>query len=283
MKSFCFKTNNTQIIDYLLNRIDEIDFENLIYSKNKFKVYNNIIIHYTGNNNTEFYKFLSNLLEEVVIEFYEYKILKQLLAYNYFYFDEYERTKILENCMQIIEPEEYTKKISQKKSVKDYIKENKSMILDGFIYFRLQDYLKYLDEVVDYAVNQFIIEKEYKEFIGLLKVYVETKTPEHQLLHLIYMNGESILLDEKRNIVSVCENIYNAKYLSDISFSSNDFALNTLLTLLPRRIEIHLIDNEDEFINTIKLIFEGRVSICKDCEICKTYKLLNDTKTIRNK
>lgn len=283
MKSFCFKTNNTQILNYLLNRIQEIDFENLIYSQNQFKIYKNITIHYRGNNNNKFYNFLTELIGEVVIEFYEEKILKQLINYNYFYFDEYEKNKILENCMQLIEPEMYNTKLLDNKNIKEYVKENKAMILDGFVYFRLRAYLEYLDEVVDSGVNQFVIEKEYREFISLLRVYVESKVPEYNLLHLIYINGESILLDEKRNIVSVSENIYNAKYLSDISFSSNDFALNTLLCLLSRRIEIHLIDDEDEFINTLKLIFEGRVTICKDCDICKTYKILNNAKISHNK
>ena len=283
MKSFCFKTNNTQILNYLLNRIQEIDFENLIYSQNQFKIYKNITIHYIGNNNNKFYEFLTELIGEVVIEFYEEKILKQLINYNYFYFDEYEKNKILENCIQLIEPEVYTPKLFDNKNIKEYVKENKAMVLDGFVYFRLKAYLEYLDEVVDSGVNQFIIEKEYREFISLLRVYVESKVPEYNLLHLIYINGESILLDEKRNIVSISENIYNAKYLSDISFSSNDFALNTLLCLLPKRIEIHLIDDEDEFINTLKLIFEGRVTICKDCDICKTYKILNNAKISHNK
>lgn len=283
MKSFCFKTNNTQILNYLLNRIQEIDFENLIYSQNQFKIYKNITIHYRGNNNNKFYNFLTELIGEVVIEFYEEKILKQLINYNYFYFDEYEKNKILENCIQLIEPEVYTPKLFDNKNIKEYVKENKAMVLDGFVYFRLKAYLEYLDEVVDGGVNQFIIEKEYREFISLLRVYVESKVPEYNLLHLIYINGESILLDEKRNIVSISENIYNAKYLSDISFSSNDFALNTLLCLLPKRIEIHLIDDEDEFINTLKLIFEGRVTICKDCDICKTYKILNNAKISHNK
>lgn len=283
MKSFCFKTNNTQVLNYLLNRIQEIDFENLIYSQNQFKIYKNITIHYRGNNNNKFYNFLTELIGEVVIEFYEEKILKQLINYNYFYFDEYEKNKILENCMQLIEPEMYNTKLLDNKNIKEYVKENKAMILDGFVYFRLRAYLEYLDEVVDSGVNQFVIEKEYREFISLLRIYVESKVPEYNLLHLIYINGESILLDEKRNIVSVSENIYNAKYLSDISFSSNDFALNTLLCFLPRRIEIHLIDDEDEFINTLKLIFEGRVTICKDCDICKTYKILNNAKISHNK
>ena len=134
--------------------------------------------------------------------------MKQLINYNYFYFDEYEKKKILENCMQIIDPEIYIEKLSEKNNIKKYIRENNSMIIDGFVYFRLKKYLEYLDEVVDNAVNKFIIEKEYREFISLLRVYIESRASKYTLLHLIYINGESVLLDEKRNIVSVSENIY---------------------------------------------------------------------------
>lgn len=162
MKSFCFKTNNIRILEYILKRIDEIDFENLIYSKNKFSIYENVIIHYFGNDNEAYYEFLSKLLEEIVIEFFEEKILKQLINYNYFYFDEYEKIKILENSIQIIEPEECIKYISENKDVKEYLKQNKSMILEGFIYFRLKNYISYLDNIIDYAVNQFIIEKNIR-------------------------------------------------------------------------------------------------------------------------
>lgn len=89
------------------------------------------------------------------------------------------------------------------------------------------------------------------------------------------MDGESVLLDNEKNIIPVEDEIFKAKYLSDISFSSNDYALNTLLNLTPKKLIIHLIDNEpeDEFINTLKLIFENRYEICTDCNICSTFKL----------
>ena len=62
--------------------------------------------------------------------------------------------------------------------------------------------------------------------------------------------------------------------MSDITFSSNDYCLNTLLNILPKQIFIHLIDsNEDEFINTLKNIFGKKVTICFECELCKKYKI----------
>ena len=141
--------------------------------------------------------------------------------------------------------------------------------------FRINDYVKILDNIVDMAVNKYIIEKEYKEFINLLKIYVNTTGTKADIMHLIYTNGESILLDKDKNIVHIDKNISNTKYLSDISFSSNDIALNTLLSILPKKLIIHIIDKEDEFINTLKLIFDDRIEICKACNICKTFNIKN--------
>ena len=154
-----------------------------------------------------------------------------------------------------------------------YLKNNKSIILNGFLNFRIKDYMSILEEVVDEAVNNFVIEKEYLEFISLLKMYVNSQKSTCDIVHLIYNNESSILLDKDKNIINVSDDVFKAKYLSDISFSSNDYALNSLLTLIPKKIYIHLIDNcIDEFIHTLSLIFESRVEICTDCDIFKIYK-----------
>ena len=90
---------------------------------------------------------------------------------------------------------------------------------------------------------------------------------------MIYKSKDSIIINDNKEIVSCNDNISKAKYISDISFSSNDLALNTLLNLLPQKITIHLIDGyQDEFINTLSLIFQDRIMICQDCDICKVYR-----------
>ena len=280
MKSYCIKTNNKKIIDYLLDKIEKINFENIYYCNKEFKIYQNVVIHYTGENIDGFINFVTELISGTIIKFYEEKIIIRIINSNYFYFDNNEKKIILENCKEFcrIDIEEKKEKLYQ--AIATYIKENKAIVLDGIINFRIQEYIKILDNIVDMAVNQYIIEKEYTEFINLLRAYVNTTESGIKLLHLIYINGESILLDEEKNIVPLSENIFNAKYLSDITFSSNDYALNTLLNMLPKKLEIHIINEEDEFINTLKLIFENRVYICKDCSICKTYRMIKNVKEI---
>lgn len=277
MKSLCIKTNNSNILDYLLNELKYADIKNICFSKNQFKNYKNIIIHYLSNDNSYFLSKICSLLSFLVIDEIEDTIMKRIIHKNYFYFDSLERENILKNCYNILSDEYYTwfdKKFNAiYQSFYEFISVNKILVLDGFINFRLQKYNSILDEIVSESVNNYIIEKEYMEFISLLKLYVNSQNTNSNIVHLIYKNSDSILLDENKNIILNSEELFNAKYLSDISFSSNDIALNSLLTLLPKKIYIHLIDNNiDEFINTLQLIFENRVSICLNCELCNLYR-----------
>lgn len=284
MKSLCIKTNNSKILDYLLNELKYSEIEDICFSENQFKNYKNVIIHYLSTDYSYFYSKMSTLLSFLITDEFEDIFMKRILDKNYFYFDAIERNKILKDCYDILSDEYYTwfdKKFDALyNSIYSFISNHKILILDGFINFRLQDYTSILDDIISEAVNNYIIEKEYMEFISLLKLYINSQKNNSNIIHLIYKTSESILLDENKNLILNSEEIFNAKYLSDISFSSNDYTLNSLLNLLPKKIYIHLIDNQiDEFINTLQLIFENRVSICLNCEICNLYRYHKKTFT----
>ena len=278
LKSFCIKTNNNKIVNYLLTEFQNAKIDNMYISNLKFKFYNNVIVHYKGKDLNCFYNVFSNVLSSAVLNFYEENLIKHLMNNNYFYFTEIEQEKIISIINEYLSDNDFSEVAIRKSSIEvswiEYFSNNKSAILDGFVNFRLNEYIKILDYIVDLGVNKFIIDREYSEFIDLLKCYINSKECNSPLVHLIYKSQESTLLDEFKNIITVDESIFNSKYLSDISFSSNDYTLNTLLTLLPKKIYIHLVDNiEDEFINTLKLIFDNRIYICNDCSLCKIYRL----------
>ena len=226
MKSFCIKTNNIQIINYLLKNLEISPLENIYFVNKEFKNFKNVIIHYTGIETNTFFTLISEIITNCILYFYEPLLLKKILNFNFFYFDSYEQDHIKENCLKYISQQEI-QNIKYRKNeiyteVLKYIIENKYMILDGFVSFRLENYLYTLEEIVDYNVNEYVIEKEYTEFINLLKMYVDSKPPESSTIYLVYCNGESVLLNKNKDLIDLNENITNAKYLSDISFSSND-------------------------------------------------------------
>ena len=277
MKSLCIKTNNSQIIDYLLKSFENINLEDTYISIKKFKHFNNIIIHYLGSEYINFYTHTSNIITKCIINYYEDELIYNNINLNYFYFNLYEKKKILENTVNLLLDEKNSalRYDSINNSVFELINSNHSFYLQGVINFKLDNYITFLNNQIDIAVNKFLIDKEYLEFVSILKLYIksESKNSKTEHLHLIYQNKTSIIIDDDKNIISCSDNISKAKYISDISFSSNDLALNTLLNIVPKNITIHLVDGYyDEFINTLKLIFQDRIRICEDCDICNMYR-----------
>lgn len=279
MKSICIKSNNKYIIDYLLKEFSKIDLESIYLSNHTFKIYENVIIHYTGDDVDTFHAYLCDILTKCIIFFYERKLVRNLIEYNYFYFNDIEKQKILDNCMDLFnEMDTYEEKYHAiYSSLDSYLLEHHSLVLTGFVNFRLKNYRDILDYNTDLSVSNFLIEREYHEFIDILHLYVNSKESKMDIVHLVYSNKDSVLLDCNKDLIPIDNSLLDAKYLSDISFSSNDYCLNTLLNILPKKLHIHLVNGyEDEFITTLKLIFDSRVSICTDCDICHVYRLTNN-------
>lgn len=277
MKSLCIKTNNLDIINYLQKSFENINLENTYISIKKFKHFNNIIIHHTGNDYTKFNNYISNSITKAILKYCEEQIVYNNIIFNYFYFSTYEKKKILENTLSLLNEENISNQCY------DYINNeifrnilfSHSIYLQGIINFKLTDYIHFLNTQIDIAVNKFLIDKEYLEFVNILKLYIKSESENSKIehVHLIYKDKISIITDDNQNIISYNDNLKKARYISDISFSSNDLALNTLLNLVPKAITIHLVDGyPDEFINTLKLIFQENVKICEECDICSVYK-----------
>lgn len=268
MKSLCIKTNNIKSIDYLLNSLETLDIGDTYFSCKTFKHYTNIIIHYLGNDLSHFNSSISDLLTCLTFDNLEYAFLKKLVLQNYFYFDSIEINKVLNICEEILyESDEFSFENRYNilfDSFYDFLSSNNKLYLNGFLFFQNKKYFRYLEETIDIAVNKFIIEREYLEFISLLKIYINTHSSGSNLVSLYYDKAKPTLFDENNNIIDIKGDSFDMKYLSDISFSSNDYILNALLTLIPKKIVVHLSDSSmDEFINTLSLIFENRITICK--------------------
>ena len=107
MKSFCIKTNNNAILEYLLDKLDYLELEEVKYSKNKFKIYSNIIVHFIGEKISFFDEKLSSIITDTILKFYKEKMIKKIINFDYFYFEEYEKKIIIQNCCEIIESSEY--------------------------------------------------------------------------------------------------------------------------------------------------------------------------------
>lgn len=159
MKSFCIKTDNNKIIYFLQTEFEKIELEDIKFSKKQFKIYKNIIIHYKGKNKKEFLYSLSCIIARCIEKFYENRILKSYINYNYFYFEEYEREIILKISLKIIEIQknefEYRIEIL-KELIFDYLMESRNIFLEGIVNFRIKEYKEILNYIVEIAIENYL-------------------------------------------------------------------------------------------------------------------------------
>ncbi len=150
------------------------------------------------------------------------------------------------------------------KKIKKCVDENNEINIDGFLTFRCKELFKDIKGIVDKIVEKYMVDKEYNEFIKLLKYFVEIEESKLDKLNiLIDSTGKYTLKDSEGN--DLTEEVYievsDVKYVENISI--DDMLISWLITNVPKEINIYNIENctNKELINTIKNVFEERVNI----------------------
>ena len=187
MISICLKSNNIHSLNYLENCLDQITFPQIYYSQKKFNIYKNLIIHYTGNDLDKFYDIFSNILSKYIIENYEKSFINQQLKFDFFYFSTDEKKMIQTTTIQNLNSKLNKK---QKNSIinnciKSYFLEHSSCVLDGFINFRLFNYKNFINLILENTINDYILKKEYAEYVNLLYEYISIQEPQSENIHLM--------------------------------------------------------------------------------------------------
>lgn len=229
---------------------------------------------------------LANIIAEYIIEKYEKKFISRIINSNYCYFNSVERKEILKTALKnILGTEEKNifnnlfllrrKNIITKK-ILEYLETSSELMLDGFITFRLKDYMKELEDVVDKAVDDYLMEKEYKEFIRLLKYFVEIQEPKLDVVHVLsgYDDKYILLDDERREITNECIKDF-VNEVSEGEINYDDLLVSSLITLAPKKIYIHMAEyiTNRELLKTIKNVFAGKIMFCQGCDLCMPGKI----------
>lgn len=79
MISLCIKENNSKIIDYIVSEVKKCKISEIYYSTHSFRIYDNVILHYKGENFDDFFNFVANTLANLILIFYEPVLVKKYL------------------------------------------------------------------------------------------------------------------------------------------------------------------------------------------------------------
>ncbi|MFH5185885.1 sporulation protein YtxC [Paenibacillus sp. TAB 01] len=227
------------------------------------------------------YKKVADALADWIVNEEEEQLIRALVAKEFDYKEESDVRSILNYCRHMIQMESAEEAMEQTalrrkykiaEAAYAYLQENTELNLDGFMRFRLRAYREELHELAEYAIDEFLMDQQYQEFISLLKYFVYIQEAKIPLAHLIHKGGnEFVLLNDRMEPIDTSGNdaTLTVEMLErDINFE--DVIVSTLISVSPQQIYIHTRDPEVQVIQTITQIFENRVQLCKYCRLCQT-------------
>lgn len=162
----------------------------------------------------------------------------------------------------------------------DYINSNGSINIEGFINFCMQDYLTELKFAVEVALEELRNQKEYNDFVNLLRYFVDTQAPKIYEVNLM-MNGNGMFYLWDGQGIKIEDNYINY-YLDEMlmeEINLDDVLISILITIAPRKIVLHNVaEVSSESVEMIRSVFKEKISECKGCERCYQYQLEEDCK-----
>lgn len=303
MQFLCIGVNGSAdvVMQHIDNELRQLKGRKISYSINEINSEGSASIICTVNDgrfyrekSLESYKilktYISNALADYIIRQYEERLITRIINTNFCYFNSAEKKEILSRALNIIRNEDksFINSLFQIRRrnviirrLLDYFDNSNSIMLDGFVNFRLKDYIRDLEEVVDKAVDDFLMDREYKEFIRLLRYFVDIQEPKIDTVHVIvgYDNRYTLLDGSKKEITNECIQEY-VNEISEGEINYDDLLVSSLITFAPRKVVIHCNGQfrNKELMETIKNVFYGRVIVCQGCDVCLVKAAKSETK-----
>ncbi|MDR3270976.1 MAG: putative sporulation protein YtxC, partial [Peptococcaceae bacterium] len=162
------------------------------------------------------------------------------------------------------------------------LEQSQNFHIEGFLRFRAREYREELDRLIQGAMEAYLLEKEYLEFVQLLQRFVGAQIAKFDSVHIrILGDGQAQLLnDQGRGIAYPAIEKAQVKAQAQTqprSIAYEDLMISALISIAPRRITLHLQRLEDAqsyTLQVIRQVFDDRIHVCLGCAMCRPDTLL---------
>ena len=160
-----------------------------------------------------------------------------------------DKQTVLRDALEAAQCREERKILKQK--IADYLKTHRTLVLEGFLRFRMQEFLMLWELAVEQAAARVLMQKEYGELIETLRRFVDGRTSRVGSLSVcIHADGTITLSDD---------NDVHIEYVD----CAPDGILNLLVNMAPKRLTVYdLSGNEkNRLTEAILAVFGSRVKL----------------------
>lgn len=233
-------------------------------------------------NENMFNIYIANILYKALIEEFTRKYIVEFLSDTYFFLSGEEINEVRNRSIEILNNNSHIIDdsniyyMNRKNDIIDKIvqciEENNEINIKGFLTFRMKELKNELQNIIDKVVEEYLVEKEYNEFIKLLKYFVDIQDSRIDEVNIIIDNSGNYTIQDKNGddlMDKLFSEFSEGKFTGTVNME--DMLISGLITYCPDKIIIHCASNciNKEFINTIQNVFLQRVVFCDNCKICK--------------
>lgn len=146
------------------------------------------------------------------------------------------------------------------------------VILEGALRFRLGDYMAALEDAVGQAVDDDLLEREYVEFIRLLRCFVAAQPPRTDRVHLVVEGALVRLFDREGRPMPLDGRPALVLESLEAALNYEDILISALIAAAPTRIVIHPeAGAQSHHVAGVRRVFEARVEHCQGarCLLCR--------------
>jgi len=169
-----------------------------------------------------------------------------------------------------------TRKANVYRKAFNYLEHERSINVLGFVRFRLQEHWNELFELVEAGIDEYLEDKQYQEFVELLRYFIAVQETKQEVVHVIPSvdkpfhlydkNGDRLWLDQLDAVLSMDEQ----------KCRDEDYLVSALVTLAPESIVLHMAAEKPGLAQTIRSIFDSRLTTCHSCGLCVTQRRVLD-------
>lgn len=223
-------------------------------------------------NKEEFYRILADALEEIMIEKYLdsfiYLRISKIFSQKYLH--------IVGDAVGKIKDEIKTsslyldEKIRMKEELIDYIQKINSIDIEGYMNFRLIDYVYILDIAIDKVMSNIREDIRVNEFVEMIGYIIESNGSKESILNII-IDGDKFTFKDAENNMVATDIINEIKENSlEVNPLEHEFILAAVISISPKRLVIHSNKDLDSFLmKTLRGVFGRNFIYCTGCNICK--------------
>ncbi len=248
--------------------IRRLDTEDILYMSNEYDVL-------SGCKNKMCYRFefdntavqaVSRILSELIKNDYLRAYADNIIDINYCGLDTAERASVVSNILKMSDTEQIALLLES------FISNNNHVHMGGFVLFRLKDYLGEFEDEIDFAVDEYIQQKRYRDFVKILRFFVSIQDSVFDSINVVVKNEEKYcLLDNNGNPIN--KDLLDSTYceLASINEDNSYIMLNDIISLSPKHITIHCRKSDlgRDYIKVIQEIFGSKIKFCHKCNMCK--------------